>query len=425
VILPGQGAVDERLQRQEEEIESLCGEVLARYEEATLVYRLSERIGSVLGERAIARLVLSDAAAVLGAAGGEVWLRQGDGLVLAAGLPDEAHRAPDRTVDDVMSAGGTWVREGAVGAAAAIVVPLPDGRGGALGALCLRGRPAGRAYLTGEAKLIAALAALASAFIRNDRLSETARHEVMRRREDDIARQVHRNLLPRQDPLFAGLDIAGAFRAAESVGGDYYGYMAMSDGSLGVAIADVSGHGVGAALYMATAKGALQSEAREVLSPAELLFRVNEVLASDFSAADMFATLAFARFLPDGRRLVWSNAGQNAPLLLRADGSLVTLPASGPAVGIVSGPRWRDASCRFEAGDVLLLYTDGVVEARDRTKKPYGVERLAAAARRSRGSAATIREAILEDLARATDNAPPKDDVTLVVVRGVALAEAA
>ena len=417
--------VDERLRRQEEDIESLCGEVLARYEEATLVYRLSERIGSVLGERAIARLVLSDAASVLGAAEGEVWLRSQDGLVLAAALPDETHRAPNRRVGDVLAGGAAWVQEGGVGETAAIVVPLPDGRGGALGALCLRGRPAGRAYLTGEAKLIAAIAALASAFIRNDRLSETARREVLRRREDDIARQVHRNLLPRQDPLFAGLDIAGAFRAAERVGGDYYGYMAMSDGSLGVAIADVSGHGVGAALYMATAKGALQSEAREVLSPAELLFRVNEVLASDFSAADMFATLAFARFLPDGRRLVWSNAGQNPPLLLRADGSVETLAASGPAVGIVSGPRWRDVSCRFEPGDALLLYTDGVVEARDRAKRSYGAERLAATARRTAGSAASIRQAILEDVARHTDGLPPRDDVTLVVVRGTALPDLA
>jgi len=433
VIRSGQGPrldapaapVDELLLRQEAEIESLCGEVLARYEEATLVYRLSERIGSVLGERAIARLVLADAAAVLGAAEGEVWLRQGDGLLLAAGLPDDAHRAPGKTIDEVIAAGVTWVKEGGDGADAEIAVPLPDGRGGVLGALCLRGRPSGRAYLTGEAKLIAAIAALASAFIRNDRLSETARREVLRRREDDIARQVHRNLLPRQDPLFAGLDIAGAFRAAERVGGDYYGYMAMSDGSLGVAIADVSGHGVGAALYMATAKGALQSEAREILSPAELLFRVNEVLASDFSAADMFATLAFARFLPDGRRLVWSNAGQNAPLLLRAGGEVEALSASGPAVGIVSGARWRDASCRFEAGDVLLLYTDGVVEARDRAKRPYGVDRLGAIARKTSGPASTIREAILGDLAGHTGDLPPRDDVTLVVVRGVSLTEPA
>ena len=195
---------------------------------------------------------------------------------------------------------------------------FPKASGAFLGALVLQGRPAGRSYLTGEIKLMTAIAALAAAFIRNERLAERARGADARRRQDEIARQIHRGLLPRHDPLFAGLDISGGFRAADAVGGDYYGYVAMSDGSLGIAIADVSGHGVGAALYMAIAKGALQSEARDILSAGDVLGRVNEVLASDFSATDMFATFVFARFLPDGRRVVWSNAGHNPPLLLRA-----------------------------------------------------------------------------------------------------------
>ena len=138
----------------------------------------------------------------------------------------------------------------------------------------------------------------------------------------------------------------------------------------------------------------------------------------------MFATLAFARFFPDGRRLVWSNAGQNPPILLRGDGTIELLQPSGPAVGIVSGARWRDASRRFEAGDALILYTDGVVEARDGERRPYGVERLIAAARRGVGSAGLTRETILEDLARHTGDVPHRDDVTLVVVRGVPLPEA-
>jgi len=278
--------------------------------------------------------------------------------------------------------------------------------------------------MTGEVKLMTSIGALAAAFIRNDRLVVAARRAESRRREDEIARQVHRGLLPRHDPLFAGLDVSGGFRAADGVGGDYYGYVAMSDGSLGVALADVSGHGVGAALYMATAKGALQSEARDLLSPADVLGRVNEVLGSDFSSADMFATFVFVRFQPDGRRFVWSNAGHNPPLLLRRDGAVLPLKPSGPALGIVSGSRWRDANERFGEGDVLLLYTDGVVEARDREGKFFGVERLIEAARRPAGSAASIRQNVLDDLTRHTASLPPHDDLTLVVVRGVALEEA-
>ena len=420
---PSDPSLAARLARLEAEIDSLCREVIERYEEATCVYRLSERIGSVFGERSIAKLVLADAASVLGAHSGEVWLTSGPSIVLAANTAS-AGEAPADVVIDVLTDCQPWTKDGGRGADAAAAVPLPDHAGRALGVLLLRGRPEGRGYLTGEVKLLCAIAAVTAAFIRNERLVEKARLVESRRREDEIARQVHRGLLPRQDPLFAGLEISGGFRPAEMVGGDYYGYVAMADGSLGIAIADVSGHGVGAALYMATARGALHSEARDLLSPADILRRVNEVLATDFSAAEMFATFMFARFLPDGRRAVWSNAGHNPPLLLRASGEIELLKPCGPALGIVAGARWRDVDTRFAPGDLLLLYTDGVVEARDAAGEFFGVDRLVEAARRPAHSAAEIRGNVLDALASHTGSLPPQDDVTLVVVRGTAIEEA-
>jgi len=417
-------ALDARLARQDAEIASLCGEVLERYEEATFVYRLSERIGSLIGERAIAEMVVRDAAAVLGAHAAELWLKTGGELVLAASLAGCGQAPAPGLVAETVATGRTWVEENARGAAASAIVALPESPGLQLGALVLHGRPEGRGYLTGEIKLMAAIAALTAAFIRNDRLAEKARLVDARRREDEIARQVHRGLLPRHDPLFAGIDVSGGFRPADGIGGDYYGYVAMADGSLGVAIADVSGHGVGAALYMAIAKGALESEARDVLSPGDVLGRVNEVLASDFSAADMFASFVFARFLPDGRRIVWSNAGHNPPLLLRADGELETLRPCGPALGIVTGARFRDTDQRFAPGDVLVLYTDGVVETRDAAGRFFSVERLVEAARRPAADAAAIRQNILDALASHARTTPAHDDVTLVVVRGVAIDDA-
>jgi len=413
-----------RVARQEHEIASLCREVLDRYEEATCVYRLSERIGSVLGERAIAKFVVDDAASVLGARSGEIWFQSAGGAVLAAVTSPLGDPEPTVAVTDVLAEGRPIAGDGAQGALAWVAVPLPDASGGVLGVLVLRGRPDGRSYLTGEVKLLSAIAAVAAAFIRNERLVDNARLVESRRREDDIARQVHRGLLPRHDPLFAGLEISGGFRPAEIVGGDYYGYVAMADGSLGLAIADVSGHGVGAALYMATARGALHAEARDLLAPADVLRRVNEVLATDFSAADMFATFVFARFLPDGRRLVWSNAGHHPPLILRAGGEVETLRSCGPALGIVAGARWRDVDARFAPGDLFLLYTDGVVEARDGAGSFFGVDRLIEAARRPARSAAEIRGAVLDALSAHTGSLPPQDDVTLVVVRGTAIEDA-
>lgn len=420
---PAENDLIARLARQESEIESLCAEVLERYEEATFVYRLSERIGSVLGERAIAGLVVREAMSVLGAGSGQLWLRSGASLVLAASHPDSPATTPALAVQETVATGRPLVREASLGAAASAVVALPERQGSSLGALVLTGRPEGRGYMTGEIKLMTTIAALAAAFIRNERLAETARGAEARLREGEIAREIHRGLLPRHDPLFAGLDISGGFRAADGVGGDYYGYVAMADGSLGMAIADVSGHGVGAALYMAIAKGALQSEARDILSAGDVLGRVNEVLASDFSASDMFATLVFARFLPDGRRIVWSNAGHNPPLLLRRNGDVEALKPCGPALGIVAGARWRDVDQRFAPGDVLLLYTDGLIEARDGAKRQFGVERCIEAARRPAGTAAKIRENVLNALSLHVGAKPFADDVTLVVVRGVAIEE--
>jgi sigma-B regulation protein RsbU (phosphoserine phosphatase) len=415
-----------RIACQEAEIESLCAEVSTRYEEATFVYRLSERIGSVLGERAIAALVVKEAALVLGAHAAELWLKCQGSIVRAAALPGAARVDPTTdaappAVCEAIANGRSAVDETASGRGASAVVPLPDGPGAYLGALALSGRSEGRSYLAGEIKLMTAIAALAAAFIRNERLADKARGADARRREDEIARQVHRGLLPRHDPLFAGLDVSGGFKAADGVGGDYYGYVAMADGSLGVAIADVSGHGVGAALYMAIAKGALESEARDTLSSGDVLGRVNEVLASDFSTTDMFATLVFARFLPDARRIIWSNAGHNPPLLLRRDGSVEWLKPCGPALGIVAGARWRDVDQRFAEGDVIVLYTDGVVEARDASRRFFGTDRLVEAVRRPAGSAAEMRANVLESLARHAGTVPLGDDFTLIVARGVAI----
>jgi serine phosphatase RsbU (regulator of sigma subunit) len=412
----------ERLKRQEQEIDSLCMEVLERYEEATFVYRLSESIGSVLGESAIAGLVVREAAMVLSAHSCELWLKRDGQLVLAASYPDTQATAPARVAEETVATGLPWVRACGSGATAAAAVALPEGQGSFLGTLVLNGRPEGREYMTGEIKLMTAIAALAAAFIRNERLADKARAADARLRDDEIARAIHRGLLPRHDPLFAGLDVSGGFRAAEGVGGDYYGYVAMADGSLGVAIADVAGHGVGAALYMAIAKGALQSEARDILSAGDILGRVNEVLASDFSASDMFATLVFARFLPDGRRIVWSNAGHNPPILLRHTGEIETLKPCGPALGIVAGARWRDVDQRFAPGDVLLLYTDGLIEARDDAKRFFGTNRLIKSARAA-ATAAEIRENILDDLVRHTGTIKVEDDMTLVVVRAVPIEE--
>ena len=415
-----------RLRQAEEEIRSLSVEILERYEEATLVYRLSETIGDALGEEAIARNVLESASRMLGAEDGTVWLRDGERLkqVGMAGRPDRRREDDEPALSQALEEGRNWTREAVSGSAAAVAVPLPAPQGPPIGAVMLRGRPEGRTYRSGEVKLLTALAALTSAFVRNDRLAEESRRAESREREDEIARQIHRGLLPPTDAVFDGLDISGVCLAAKNIGGDYYGYIRMPDGSLGIAMADVSGHGVGAALYMAAMKGALQAEARRTFSPADLLSRTNEALVGDFSRSDVFATAFVARFYPGRRRMEFSNGGHHPPLLIRANGEVDPLGRGGPALGVLLDAVYEEQEKPLAEGDLLLIYTDGLIEARDRKHQFYGLERLIRVAGEHRHrDAREIHERILDDLALHCDGLPPRDDVTVVAVRCVQTGE--
>lgn len=412
--------LEERCERQESEIRSLCAEILDRYEEASLVYRLTEELGSVIGEIAMADLVVRNAARVLVARTGSIWLERDGSFESIAAFPEStADCTPvDREPFTALYEDRPWVREARGEREAVVAVPLPHPNGEPIGVLVLRGRSGGRSYRSGEIKLLTVLAAVTSAFIRNDRLGEASRVADAKRREDDIARQVHQGLLPDAEPSYPGLDVSGICLAADTVGGDYYGYIPMADGGLGLAIADISGHGVGAAMYMAAAKGALQAEARRVIAPSDLLRRTNEALAHDFSRSHVFATVFFLRFLPQGGKIEFANGGHNPPLVIRADGRIERLERGGLALGILDSVLYQEESREFEPGDVLVVYTDGLVEARDESKNFYGVDRLQRlVASHRRDSAQSLRDAIVADLERHVGGRSFRDDVTLVVVR--------
>lgn len=409
-----------RLLDAEEEIRSLCGEVLERYEETTLVYRLVDRLGSVLGEKAIAETVLGDAARVLGAESAEIWLHRENRLELVAAVPALPDGPPaERTGPcKAVMEGRPWIQESSDGSAPEIAVPIPDTAGEPIGAMVLIGRPDRRNYRTGEMKLLTTLATMVSAFVRNHRLAAKARLADLRAREQEIAHQVYLGLLPDHDPEFDGLDISGACISADTVGGDYYGYHSLPDGGLGVAMADVTGHGIGAAMYMAAAKGVFQAESRRVISPSDLLRRANEALETDFSRSDMFATAFFAHFEPGSDRFEYALGGHNPPILIRSCGRIEMLDRGGIALGILPDVHYEETSCRVEAGDTLIVYTDGLPEARDEDRNFYGMDRLKrlAVAHRLDG-AEDLRDRILDDLLAHTSGRSPSDDVTLIVIK--------
>ena len=377
VPLPAALAAD--LARAQDDLKSLSIEILERYEEASLIYRLSERLAETVDAREIAAILLAEVGKVLGATEGEVWLVRENSLAVSASLPGTGRLGADEPEAlAVLTDRRPWLRDAGPEKPALLAVPLAASAGEPIGAIVLRGRAARRSYGTGEVKLLGSLATLASAFIRNgDLLVEVCRADA-RRRDDEIARQVHLGLLPKTDPAIPGLDVAGGCLAAGNVGGDYYGWLPDEDGTVGLVVADVSGHGVAAALVMAAAKGALRAEWRATRSPAELLRSANALLVEDLCDSDLFVT-AFVARLAGGGRLVASNAGHPPALVIRAR-VRSTLWRRRPSAGRRGRRPGRHAEVALETGDVCGRLPRGPVEARGRGAL-FGTESVVRAVR--------------------------------------------
>ena len=173
-------------------------------------------------------------------------------------------------------------------------------------------------------------------------------------------------------PNIAGASLAGACRAALGVGGDYYDVFSLEDGRLGLAIGDVSGKGISAALLMASLRASLRGVSlNNPRNFAELMRKVN-VLVYEASASNRYATFFFAAYDPRTRRLDCVNAGHNPPVLLR-NGEVIRLEAGGPVVGLLPLAPYVEQSLTLEPGDLLLLYTDGISEAMTHDDEEWGL----------------------------------------------------
>ena len=196
-------------------------------------------------------------------------------------------------------------------------------------------------------------------------------------RELEIAREVQEHLFPQRLPAVPGLDYCGQCRPAREVGGDYYDFLALPGGRLGIAIGDVSGKGVGAALMMASLEASLRALASVVDDPPELMERVNS-LVYQASSSNRYATLFYAQYDPASRRLSYVNAGHNPPVVLRnraGSCQVLRLETGGPVIGLLPH-RYERGIFSHEAGDLVVLFTDGVSESMNVRYEEWGEERL-------------------------------------------------
>jgi sigma-B regulation protein RsbU (phosphoserine phosphatase) len=240
------------------------------------------------------------------------------------------------------------------------------------------------------------------------------RRDQKQQRELDDARMIQRGLLPTAVPQIPGVQLAVAWQPANDVGGDCFDTLAFG-AALGVSIADIAGKGLPAALLMSNLQAAVRAFAQESVPPSSICASVNRLLCRNM-ASGRFATFCYARLDTAERRIVYSNAGHNPPLLVRADGTIVRLSEGGMVLGVFPDTGYEQAECALEHGDRLIFYTDGITEARNPEGDEFGEERLAAAAVRARANTADeMKDALLQEVTTFADGRFD-DDATLIVV---------
>ena len=221
-----------------------------------------------------------------------------------------------------------------------------------------------------------------------------------------------------------GVEYAGACRPALGVGGDYYDFIALPEGKLGIAIGDVSGKGIAAALLMATLRAYLRGQTigRES-NLAAMMANLNQ-LVYESSAPNRYATFFYGQYTPASRVFTYVNAGHNPPMVFRSSGALTRLDVGGPVIGLIPDSVYEQSCVTLEAGDVLVAFTDGVSEAMNGAMEEWSEERLIAAAQSNRGlSPRELIDHIVREADGFVSGAPQHDDMTVVVVRRVSCPE--
>ncbi len=274
-------------------------------------------------------------------------------------------------------------------------------------------------FSNADLTLLNALAYQVAITLDNARLLEHYVEKQRIQQELFIARDIQRALLPSGPLAVPGFEIFGVSIGCEETSGDYFDYIRMGEGRVGLVVGDVAGHGVSAALFMATARALLRAFLYANSDPAVTFGNLNNFLSEDMETG-RFMTMFYGDLDVASRTLYYVRAGHNAPLLYhRASDTFEELEAPGVALGMVRGFKYRAAEpVKIAPGDMLFLYTDGIIETMNGEKEQYGIERVADLLRKNRDRPAkeicdTLRAAVDE----FSDHAPQQDDLTMIVAR--------
>ena len=299
-----------------------------------------------------------------------------------------------------------------------LVVPLIS-QGELIGLINLGPRLSEQEYTSDDRRLLENLAGQAAPALQVARLVRQQQAELQERERIEqqlrLARTIQQTLLPKEIPQLVGWSLDAYYQPAWEVGGDFYDFIELGDGRLGLIIGDVTDKGVPSALVMATCRSLLRASAERLVAPGAVLQRVNDLLYEEIPA-NMFVTCFYVILDPATGDLHYANAGHDLPYLLNQAGQVEELRATGMPLGLMPGMRYEEMETVINTGEQLLLYSDGLAEAHDPHREMYGFPRVRGSML-SRPSEKPLIPHLLDELGRFTGpDWIQEDDVTLVTL---------
>lgn len=315
---------------------------------------------------------------------------------------------------------------------ALLAAPLRS-ENGIIGVLQAVNRRGGGAFDDADLGFLESIAGNVAVAIENARLLAQTREQLVAlqrateehaalealRRELDIARQIQRSILPATFPPFPQhreLELFATMLSAREVGGDFYDFFLLEDGTLGFVIGDVSGKGMPAALFMAVSRTLVRATALAGLSPGRCLERVNRLLCAE-NPSDMFVSLCYGVLDFATGRVRFSNGGHNPPLWRRGHGTVEPLPRTGPLLGVLDEAVFAEAVVELRPSDTLLLYTDGVTEAVDADERLFGDDALVQLLAATAAAPPALVQQVVAHVQAHSSGVAQSDDVTLLAIR--------
>jgi len=287
-----------------------------------------------------------------------------------------------------------------------------------------QGKPVGvlRVYTDAEqtfsplqVDLLKAVGAQAAAAIENARLLADSIQAEALEKQVNLAGEVQQRMIPHTAPDVPGLDIASAYVPMYSLGGDFYDFIPLPGDNIGLAIADVSGKGVPASLIMASVRAFLRAQVDNVYYLYEVVKRINLMLYRDTKPGE-FVTLFYGVLDAHNRRFTYCNAGHPPGMVLR-DGKVIELGSDNMLLGVDPDEEYRQTFIQLQSGDLLLLYTDGLPDARNFGSEAFGRQRIVEAFQQGGPTAEAVAQNILWEMRKFVGMQKPVDDVTMIVVR--------